>query len=70
MAAGDQLRKAAQQTKLQAKQNRDKAQDYKKQSDEFIQMANKLENEVPILEQQARDADAAEQRANAIRNSN
>jgi hypothetical protein len=66
MAAGDQLRKAAQQTKDQAKQHRNQSQEMRKQADELQRMASQGDTEGLKLEQHAREADSAEQKARNI----
>jgi len=66
MAAGDQLRKAAQQTKDQAKQHRNQSQQMRKQADELQRLAAQGDTEGSKLEQHAKEADNAEQNAHNI----
>jgi len=63
MTTGDEIREAARKTRLKAQQNREKAIDMRKAEDNLIRISGELDEQVKVLERQAKESDDAEKHA-------
>ena len=63
MTAGNDAREAARKTRVEAQQNRSQAVDMQKSGEDLERVADAQDNQATLLEQQAKDSDDTELRA-------
>ena len=63
MTAGNDAREAARKTRVEAQQNRNQAVDMQKSGEDLKRVADEQDSQATVLEQQARDSDDTELRA-------
>jgi hypothetical protein len=63
MTAGNDAREAARKTRVEAQQNRSQAADMQKSGEDLMRVADQQDSQAVVLDQQAKDSDDAELRA-------
>lgn len=63
MTAGNDAREAARKTRVEAQQNRSQAVDMQKTGEDLSRVADEQDSQATVLEQQAKNSDDAELRA-------
>ena|GEM_PF-3483073 len=67
MTAGNDEREAARKTRVEAQQNRDQAVVMQKSGEDLKRVADEQDSQATVLEQQARDSDDVELRAQQLK---